>query len=123
MLGSENRLRILFKQLIDNAIEAICESNGAEQRLKITTDTDADLIYVIIEDSGSGIPVEKRAKVFEPFYTTRSMGGNQAGMGLVMAKEIVNQHQGIIEIDPDYDQGCRFKISFPLRRHVLKGAE
>lgn len=123
MLGSENRLRILFKQLIDNAVDAICESNGVEKRLKITTCADADLIHVGIEDSGCGIPVEKRAKVFEPFYTTRSMGGNQAGMGLVMAKEIVNQHQGFIEIDPDCDQGCRFKISFPQRRHVLKGVE
>jgi len=121
MLGSENRLRILFKQLIDNAIDAICEPGGTEQRLKITTDTDADLIYVSIEDSGAGIPVEKRAKVFEPFYTTRTMGGNQAGMGLVMAKEIVNQHHGFIEIDPDYDQGCRFKISFPLHRQIFKG--
>lgn len=123
MLGSENRLRILFKQLIDNAIESINASNVEEQRLKITTDTDADLIHVCIEDSGSGIPVEKRAKVFEPFYTTRPMGGNQAGMGLVMAKEIVNQHQGFIEIDPDCDRGCRFKISFPLRRQILKGIE
>ncbi|MGZ5628653.1 MAG: nitrogen fixation negative regulator NifL [Methylobacter sp.] len=121
MLGSENRLRILFKQLIDNAIEAICEPDSKERRLKITTDTDADLIYVCIEDSGAGIPVEKRAKVFEPFYTTRAMGGNQAGMGLVMAKEIVNQHHGFIEIDPDYDQGCRFKISFPLHRQLFKG--
>jgi signal transduction histidine kinase len=116
MLGSENRLRILFKQLIDNAIEAISESECAEQRIKITTDADADLIYVSIEDSGPGIPVEKRTKVFEPFYTTRPMGSDQAGMGLVMAKEIVNQHQGIIDIDPGYDQGCRFKISFPLPR-------
>jgi nitrogen fixation negative regulator NifL len=116
MLGSENRLRILFKQLIDNAIEAVSTSESGEQRIKITTDADADLIYVSIEDSGPGIPFEKRTKVFEPFYTTRPMGGDQAGMGLVMAKEIVNQHQGFIDIDPDYDQGCRFKISFPLHR-------
>jgi nitrogen fixation regulatory protein len=114
ILGSENRLRILFKQLVDNAIEAITDSNCTDKRLKITTETDADLIYVSIEDSGPGIPVEKQAKVFEPFYTTRPMGGNQAGMGLVMAKEIVNQHHGFIGIDQDYDQGCRFKISFPL---------
>jgi nitrogen fixation negative regulator NifL len=123
ILGSENRLRILFKQLIDNAIDAIIESDGVEQWLKITTDTDADLIYVSIEDTGPGIPFEKRAKVFEPFYTTRPMGGNQAGMGLVMAREIVNQHQGFIEIDPDYDQGCRFKIRFPLHRQAFKGVE
>jgi nitrogen fixation negative regulator NifL len=116
MLGSENRLRILFKQLIDNAIEAVSALDNGEQRLKIATNADADLIYVCIEDSGPGIPVEKRTKVFEPFYTTRPMGGDQAGMGLVMAKEIVNQHQGFIDIDTAYDQGCRFKISFPLHR-------
>ena len=123
MLGSENRLRILFKQLIDNAIEAISESAAREQLIKVSTTTDADLIHVCIEDSGLGIPVEKRAKVFEPFYTTRPIGGNQAGLGLVMAKEIVNQHQGFIDIDPDYERGCRFKISFPLHKQTLKGVD
>jgi len=123
MLGSENRLRILFKQLVDNALDAVCVPNCAEKRIKINTYTDAGLIYVCIEDSGVGIPIEKRAKVFEPFYTTRPMGGNQAGMGLVMAKEIVNQHQGFIEIDPDCDRGCRFKISFPTHRLLIKGTE
>jgi nitrogen fixation negative regulator NifL len=122
VLGCENRLRMLFKQLIDNAIEAITESSSSEQRITIATDKDADLVYVSIEDSGPGIPAEKRAKVFEPFYTTRPMGGSQAGMGLVMAKEIVNQHQGFIEIDPTYDQGCRIKVGFPLRRQVTQGA-
>jgi nitrogen fixation negative regulator NifL len=116
ILGSENRLRILFKQLVDNAIDAVSASGNGEQRLKITTNADDDLVYVTIEDSGPGIPVEKRSKVFEPFYTTHPMGGSQAGMGLVIAKEIVNQHQGFIDIDPDYNQGCRFKISFPLHK-------
>jgi nitrogen fixation regulatory protein len=121
MLGSENRLRILFKQLIDNALDAISSSDRGEKRLTITTDADADLIYVCIEDSGPGIPFEKRTKVFEPFYTTRPMGGDQAGMGLVIAKEIVSQHQGFINIDPDYDQGCRFKIGFPLPDRSPRG--
>jgi nitrogen fixation negative regulator NifL len=120
ILGSENRLRILFKQLVDNAIDAIGASQTGEHRLKITSNADADLIYVCIDDSGPGIPFEKRTKVFEPFYTTRPMGSNQAGMGLVMAKEIVNQHQGFIDIDAAYDQGCRFKISFPLDRRKTR---
>lgn len=118
--GSENRLRILFKQLIDNAIDAMSSSTRGEQQLRIITDADDDLIYVFIEDSGPGIPLEKRSKVFEPFYTTRSNGGNQSGMGLVIAKEIVNQHQGFIDIDPNYEQGCRFKVSFPLQRQESK---
>ena len=120
MLGSENRLRILFKQLIDNAIDAISTSNNAEQRIKISSDIDADLIYVLIEDTGPGIPADKRSKIFQPFYTTRPMGGNQAGMGLVIAKEIVNQHHGFIDIDPDYSLGCRFKISFPLHKSITR---
>jgi len=123
LLGSENRLRILFKQLIDNAIEAVSCSDCHNQRVKISTSADADLIHINIEDSGPGIPIEKRAKVFEPFYTTRPMGGNKAGMGLVMAKEIVNQHQGLIDIDPDFNQGCRFKISFPQYRQESKGSK
>lgn len=118
ILGSENRLRILFKQLIDNAIEAMVLNNNHDQKLRIITETGQDFILVSIEDNGPGIPVEKRAKVFEPFYTTHPNGSGQAGMGLVIAREIVNQHQGFIDIDPDYVQGCRFKISFPLHRPV-----
>jgi signal transduction histidine kinase len=39
-------------------------------------------------------------------------------MGLVMAKEIVNQHSGMIEIDPPYQNGCSFKISFPCQKNT-----
>ena len=120
MLGSENRIRILFKQLIDNAIDAISTSNNTEQRIKISSDIDADLIYVFIEDTGPGIPADSRSKIFEPFYTTRPMGKNQAGMGLVIAREIVNQHHGFIDIDPSYTQGCRIKVSFPLHNTIAR---
>ncbi|MDD5274960.1 MAG: nitrogen fixation negative regulator NifL [Methylovulum sp.] len=119
ILGSENRLRLLFSQLLENAIDAVSSPDTVERRIKIGTAADADLVHVYIEDSGPGIPEEKRSKVFEPFYTTRPMGGQKAGMGLVIAKEIVNQHQGFIDIDPNYDQGCRFKIGFPLHRQTL----
>lgn len=116
LLGSEMRLRTLFKQLFDNAIVAMRRSSGAERILKITTHLENHLISVAIEDTGPGIPPHLRQKVFEPFYTTSGAAGFQAGVGLVMVKEIINQHHGIIEIDPDYRQGCRFKIGFPLNR-------
>ncbi|SJM94087.1 Nitrogen fixation regulatory protein [Crenothrix polyspora] len=125
LLGSENRLRILFKQLIDNAIEAMGRSKSIDRktnairRLAITTDTDGDLIYVTVEDTGPGIPTDKRSKVFEPFYTTQHKGMGQTGMGLVIAREIVNQHQGLIDIDANYEEGCRLKISFPVRRVLV----
>jgi nitrogen fixation negative regulator NifL len=115
MLGSENRLRILFKQLIDNAIAAMIQSENPDKQLSISTQAEADLLYVRIIDSGNGIPADKHAKIFEPFYTTHK-GLNTAGMGLVIAKEIVNQHHGLIDIDSEVEQGCCFQLSFPLHK-------
>jgi nitrogen fixation negative regulator NifL len=112
ILGAENKLRILFKQLIDNAIEAMVLQATEPMTLQIATVSDTDWVYVCISDTGPGIPVDKRAKVFEPFYTTRQ-DSHQAGMGLVMVKEIVVQHQGFIEIEGHYKPGCRFKLGFP----------
>ncbi|MGR8935152.1 MAG: nitrogen fixation negative regulator NifL [Gammaproteobacteria bacterium] len=116
LMGSEMRLRTLFKQLFDNAVAAMRRSAATDRILKITTHLENHLISVAIEDTGPGIPPHLRQKVFEPFYTTSGAAGFQAGVGLVMVKEIVNQHHGIIEIDPDYRQGCRFNIGFPLNR-------
>ncbi|MGR9074160.1 MAG: nitrogen fixation negative regulator NifL [Gammaproteobacteria bacterium] len=117
ILGSENKLRMLFKQLIDNAINAMNQGNIKERNIQIKTQTNHSWVHVFITDSGPGIPEQQRAKVFEPFFTTQKMGGIQAGMGLVMSREIAQQMNGKIEIDPDYQHGCRFKVSFPVISH------
>ncbi|WKJ89556.1 nitrogen fixation negative regulator NifL [Methylomonas montana] len=119
ILGSENKLRMLFKQLIDNAVNAMNRAGSRERVIKISTAIDHDWICVTIDDTGPGIPANQRSKVFEPFFTTNHNAvGVQAGMGLVMAKEIVNQHSGMIEIDPHYQTGCSFKISFPCQKNT-----
>ncbi|TPQ27072.1 nitrogen fixation negative regulator NifL [Methylomonas sp. EFPC3] len=118
VLGSENKLRMLFKQLIDNAVDAMNRAGSRERLIKITTATDRDWVNVTISDSGPGIPANQRSKVFEPFFTTsQNLKSAQAGMGLVMVKEIVNQHSGMIEIDPDYQNGCSFKLGFPCQKN------
>lgn len=114
IMGSENKLLMLFKQLIDNAIAAINNSDSHERLIKIHTIASNDNVIVYVSDSGSGIPVEQHVKVFEPFYSTPKKGRKQAGMGLVMAKEIVQQMNGFIEIIPSPQQGCCFKIAFPV---------
>lgn len=120
VLGSANKLRMLFKQLIDNAVNAMNRAGCNERLINISTGVEHDWVWVAIADSGPGIPANQRQKVFEPFFSThQNLGGAQAGMGLVMAREIVGQHGGIIEIDPDYTDGCRFNISFPCQQHSL----
>ncbi|MGZ5580866.1 MAG: nitrogen fixation negative regulator NifL [Methylobacter sp.] len=118
ILGSENKLRMLFKQLLDNSVNAMNRAGSRERAIKITTSVERGWVNVTFADSGPGIPANQRSKVFEPFFTTQqNIGGAQSGMGLVMAREIVNQHNGLIEIDPDVVHGCCFRLSFPCHHN------
>ena len=121
ILGSENKLRMLFKQLLDNAVSAMNCAGTKDRLLTISTSAKEEWVNVTIADSGPGIPSHQHNKVFEPFFTTQRQGGLQAGMGLVMAREIVNQHRGIILIDPTYTDGCCWILKFPVHR-VKPGA-
>lgn len=111
LLGHAKRLRSMFKQLIDNAIDAM-KSNQQQRELHIFTSSDAEIITVTLADTGSGIAEELRLKVFEPFFTTKN-AEKRTGMGLTTVQEIVNLHAGTIYIDPNYTNGSRFILHFP----------
>ncbi len=111
--GQPTQLRQMFKQVIQNAIEAMQEGRSAVRELTITTAVVDDAVTVGIADTGPGIPRELRLKVFEPFFTTRRPGGRHAGMGLALAQDVVARHDGWLDIDPDYTAGCRVRVGFP----------
>ncbi len=112
VMAMENRLRAMFKQLLENAIDAMRHNGSKPRELRLATHPEADLIHVVIEDSGPGIPPELRTKVFEPFFSTKGGAGRQAGMGLAMVQDVVNSHAGMIMIDPEYSNGCRIRLQF-----------
>jgi nitrogen fixation regulatory protein len=112
--GRLTQLSSLFKQLVDNSIDAIHDSRNEQRELRIVTMAYPDRIEVVIEDTGPGIPSEWRLKIFEPFFTTKGAKQQHMGLGLTMAQEVVAQHGGIIDIDPHYHPGCRIRIQFPL---------
>jgi signal transduction histidine kinase len=109
--GHKNELRSLFKHLIDNALQALHESGRTHRELRLSTRALDDGVEVIVEDNGPGVPPAARFKVFEPFYIGWRQRRGRAGMGLALAQEIVNQHGGSIEIDADYHEGCRFRVT------------
>ncbi|MDD3517811.1 MAG: nitrogen fixation negative regulator NifL [Chromatiales bacterium] len=119
VLGREGRLRGMFKQLIENALDAVGTRGIAAPEIRITTTAGDGCVTVAVQDNGPGIPEALRLKVFEPFYTTKGSAGRRAGMGLPMVQEVMNQHSGTIEIDPQYGGGCRFCLHFPLPNHAL----
>jgi len=117
--GYPNKLRALFKALIDNAIEAMSARGWRERELVVLTRAQLGSIEIVIEDSGPGIPPAQQLKVFEPFYTTKREGHGQRGhlgTGLAAAQQVAADHGGTIEIDPALTTGCRVRVVLPVRR-------
>jgi nitrogen fixation negative regulator NifL len=111
--GRANELRGLFKYLIDNAIKAVSDSQQSSREIRIETKQEDDDIVISVMDNGPGIPEAHRLQVFEPFYCGWEQPRNHAGMGLTMAQEIVINHGGSIDIDPDFLGGCRVFVRLP----------
>ena len=110
--GNETALRHMFRQVIDNAIDAMDESGISKRELKIITQkASADIVEVLIEDTGPGIPEHLLLKVFEPFFTTHNKKGKRTGMGLSMAQEVVTEYGGTI-VAENTGTGCRIRIGF-----------
>ncbi len=116
--GRANQLAALFKQVVDNALDAIHESRRGRRELKVGTAAYPDRVEVLVEDSGPGVPEEWRLKAFEPFFTTKGADRQHIGMGLTVAQEVVNGHGGLIDIESNCDAagctGCRVRVQFPL---------
>ena len=65
-------------------------------------------------DTGSGIPPEQRARIFEPLYTTKAGG---TGLGLYIVQEVVAAHGGQVAVQSTVGQGSTFTITLPLLEH------
>jgi nitrogen fixation negative regulator NifL len=107
----QTELRSLFKNLIDNAVQATLEGGRSQRELHIATRALDNAVEIMIQDSGPGFPSGDRYKAFEPFYIGWRNRRGRAGMGLPLAQEIANQHGGSIEIDPEYQDGCRLRVN------------
>jgi signal transduction histidine kinase len=71
------------------------------------------VIRVVLSDTGSGIPPENLAKVFEPFFTTRSSSGG-TGLGLAIARRITREHGGSIRLESEPGHGTRAMVELPV---------
>jgi len=123
-----NKLQQVFVNLILNATHAI-DRNGkivitSELRLlkdKLTFEQNKDSIFqageqvirVEIADSGPGIPEQDKAKIFDLFYTTKSVGEG-TGLGLSVSRNIVKLHQGTINITNRFEGGAKVVLLFKL---------
>ncbi len=114
IVGRPLQLRMLFKALVDNAIEAMNIKGWKRRELSLNSSVDHQCIVISVMDSGPGIPPEWRYKAFEPFFTAKNGSGRHIGTGLSRAQQVVADHGGIIDLEESPSGGCTAVVEFRL---------
>jgi histidine kinase len=101
-----------------NARDAMEEKQGqfpgvnVDKTLTLRSSEENGRVFVVIMDTGVGIPAEIREKIFEPFFTTKPVGRG-TGLGLSISYGIVRDYDGPIEVESKVGEGTTLKVSFP----------
>jgi two-component system, LuxR family, sensor kinase FixL len=104
------QIQQVLLNLIRNATEAMAGS--ARRELSIATTRAGDMVEVSVSDTGPGLPQSVRARLFEPFVTTKSNG---MGVGLSVCRTIVEAHGGELRVEDGADGGTIFRFTVPYR--------
>lgn len=102
-----DQIHQVLLNLLLNAIQAT-EGKGSIQVDLLHKDENA---IIVVSDNGRGIPPEHLPNIFRPFYTTK---GNGTGLGLSLARRIVEEHRGRIEVTSSVGQGSKFVVFLPF---------
>jgi two-component system NtrC family sensor kinase len=115
--GVEHQLQQVFLNLFLNARDAMPRGGW----LSVSTRMDGDVAVAEVADTGSGIPSEQLARIYDPFFTTKAIGRG-TGLGLSIIYGIVHEHQGSIRCDSAVGQGTRFTLTLPLEQIEARSA-
>lgn len=128
VMGVASELREIFVNLIINAIDAMpgggCLTISAEATYELAHEliheaaheTADNRVRVHFADTGTGMTADVRARIFEPFYTTKGVDGT--GLGLFVSYGIVERHNGIITVHSELGRGTTFTIDLPAAPHT-----
>jgi len=111
VLGDRVHLQQVILNLLMNAIDAVTTMPPDRRRVQILTSGRDGEVRLAVADAGPGIPTERISEIFEPFYTTKSGGG--MGMGLAIARSIVEAHGGRLTAENNAGGGATVSFSVP----------
>src|SRR5206468_4374386 len=106
----------VLMNLILNGMEAMADTPEAERLLLVRTATNGERrVEISVTDCGQGIAPEKLCRLFESFFTTKENG---MGLGLAIARSIIDSHQGRIFAGNNSDRGATFRFDLPIGEDV-----
>ncbi len=111
--ANEGRLSQVFLNLLINAAHAIDEGDVGNNEIRLRTWSEGDQVFVEVRDTGKGIAPEDQERVFEPFFTTKKIGAG-SGLGLTIARNIVESYGGSIRVRSEPDKGSTFTVQLPV---------
>ena len=113
ILGDRIQLQQVILNLVVNGIDAMKDTPAENRIISIRTSRVENFAQLSVSDRGPGIPEDKLKEVFEPFFTSKAEG---MGMGLSIARTIVEAHNGLISAKNRDHGGATFRIRLPLVR-------
>ncbi|WP_371641051.1 sensor histidine kinase [Tolypothrix sp. NIES-4075] len=112
------QLNQVFLNILSNAIDALLETKQPQKQIAIHTAIKGDRLSVDIKDNGVGIKPQLKDKIFDPFFTTKDVSKG-TGLGLWICYQIIQKHDGKIDVSSVVGQGTKFTISLPLSQSIM----
>lgn len=113
--GNRQMILSALTNLAMNAIQAMKESDSKEKgEIEVALTKDENNICIAIKDNGPGISLELQEQIFNPFYTTRTLG---TGLGLAVVQAVAKAHDGSVQLESKPGKGSVFKVTLPIDAH------
>ena len=110
--GDHVLLQQVLVNLLMNAMDAMTDTSAEQRRIRLRSHVGAQSVEITVRDAGIGLPATVNGQMFEPFVTTKSAG---IGIGLTIARTIVEAHGGSLEARNNEDGGATFSLTLPRR--------
>ncbi|MEN8189681.1 MAG: ATP-binding protein [Thermodesulfobacteriota bacterium] len=123
IIGDTEKLRQVFVNFVNNAHHAMEKQGGGDIYISTKFDEAQGLVVATVRDTGHGIDEDVKAKIFDPFFTTKSVGKG-TGLGLSVSYGIIQEHNGVIEVESPptsllvnrHREGTAFHVKLPAAR-------